>query len=69
MCGPKFGSMKITQEVGEFARLLEQNAATTPLPEQGGAGGGSTADPEEGMAERSTRFHDEGSELYVPAAE
>ena len=29
MCGPKFCSMKITQEVRDFARLQEQNAAST----------------------------------------
>jgi phosphomethylpyrimidine synthase len=55
MCGPKFCSMKITQEVREFARLQEQNA--TP------------ANPDEGMEEMSKRFHEEGGELYVPAAE
>ena len=54
MCGPKFCSMKITQEVREFARL--QEAKTAP-------------DAEAGMAEMSKRFHDEGGELYVPAAE
>jgi phosphomethylpyrimidine synthase len=53
MCGPKFCSMKITQEVREFARLQEQNTAS--------------ADAEAGMAEMSKRFHDEGGELYVRA--
>jgi phosphomethylpyrimidine synthase len=53
MCGPKFCSMKITQEVREFARMQEQNAAS--------------ADADEGMAEMSRRFADEGGELYVPA--
>jgi len=28
-----------------------------------------SADADEGMAEMSRRFHDEGGELYVPAAE
>jgi phosphomethylpyrimidine synthase len=55
MCGPKFCSMKITQEVRDFARLQEQKVAS--------------ADADEGMAEMSKRFHDEGGELYVPAAE
>jgi phosphomethylpyrimidine synthase len=55
MCGPKFCSMKITQEVRDFARMQEQKAAS--------------ADADEGMAEMSKRFHDEGGELYVPAAE
>jgi phosphomethylpyrimidine synthase len=71
MCGPKFCSMKITQEVREFARLQEQ--ATSPLPPTGGAGGGPVDEAalsvELGMAEMSKRFHDEGGEIYVPATE
>ena len=55
MCGPKFCSMKITQEVREFARLQEQQAIAD--------------DADEGMAEMSKRFHEEGGELYVPAPE
>jgi phosphomethylpyrimidine synthase len=67
MCGPKFCSMKITQEVREFARL-------NPLPS---AGEGESAQltgergqpaAEAGMAEMSKRFHEEGGELYVAAA-
>jgi phosphomethylpyrimidine synthase len=78
MCGPKFCSMKITQEVREFARLQEQSAAPSPLPQAGEgdspAASGvraveSSQDAEAGMAEMSKRFHDEGGELYVPAAE
>jgi phosphomethylpyrimidine synthase len=53
MCGPKFCSMKISQEVREFARLEVQETAAR--------------DAEAGMAEMSKRFHDEGGELYVPA--
>jgi len=79
MCGPKFCSMKITQEVREFARLQEQDtAAPSPLP-QAGEGDSPAAsgvravensqDAEQGMAEMSKRFHDEGGELYVSAAE
>jgi phosphomethylpyrimidine synthase len=55
MCGPKFCSMKITQEVREFARLQDEKAAAS--------------DADAGMAEMSKRFHDEGGELYVPASE
>jgi phosphomethylpyrimidine synthase len=53
MCGPKFCSMKITQEVREFARLQEEQAVS--------------ANVDEGMVEMSKRFHEEGGELYVPA--
>ena len=66
MCGPKFCSMKITQEVRDFA--AKQNAAT-PLPPAGGVGGGpvSEAEAEAGMAEMSKRYRDGGNELYVGA--
>jgi phosphomethylpyrimidine synthase len=66
MCGPKFCSMKITQEVREFARL---NPPPNGEGDQSQAGGEVGADAEAGMVEMSKRFHDEGSELYVPAAE
>ena len=64
MCGPKFCSMKITQEVREFARLQEQSS---PAREQQVEN--AEEDAEAGMAEMSRRFHDEGGEIYVPAAE
>jgi phosphomethylpyrimidine synthase len=71
MCGPKFCSMKITQEVREFARLQEQSSPSSlgegDHPEDGG--GARSADADAGMAEMSKRFQEEGGELYVPAAE
>jgi phosphomethylpyrimidine synthase len=77
MCGPKFCSMKITQEVREFARLQEQGAAApSPLPQAGEgdspAASGvraveSSVDVEEGMAEMSKRYREGGNELYVGA--
>jgi phosphomethylpyrimidine synthase len=63
MCGPKFCSMKITQEVREFA--AKQNAevddflAARPEPVEG------QEEAEAGMAEMSERFRKVGSELYV----
>ncbi len=58
MCGPKFCSMKITQEVRDFA--AKQNAdsylaATAPMAD----------DAEAGMAEKSAEFLEGGSEIYV----
>ncbi len=50
MCGPKFCSMKITQEVREYAENLK-------LEEQKAL--------EEGMAEKSKEFTDGGSEIYM----
>ena len=64
MCGPKFCSMKITQEVRDFAARQNQGAdafiATAPLTSQ---------DAEAGMAEMSEKFRERGGELYLPAKE
>jgi len=51
MCGPKFCSMKITQEVREFAAA------------QGVADGDAIA---RGMASKSAEFKQVGGELYIP---
>ncbi len=54
MCGPKFCSMQITQEVRDFAaehRIAEQDAL------------------EEGLKEKADEFLDRGAELYVAGAE
>ncbi len=53
MCGPKFCSMKITQEVREYAAGLSDNER---------------ADIEAGMSEMSAKFKALGSEIDVPAA-
>ena len=54
MCGPKFCSMKISDDVRRFARErgLETAAAV-----------------EEGMSEKASEFRRGGSELYVAAGE
>jgi phosphomethylpyrimidine synthase len=67
MCGPKFCSMKITQEVREFARLNPPRNGEGDQAQLGGGAASAPADAEAGMAEMSKRFHDEGGELYVPA--
>ncbi|MBB3912102.1 phosphomethylpyrimidine synthase ThiC [Sphingomonas desiccabilis] len=59
MCGPKFCSMKITQEVREFA--AKQNAPVDTFV--------AAEEAEAGMAEMSERFREKGSEVYLPAAE
>jgi len=50
MCGPKFCSMQITQEVRDYARKkgVAEDAALT-----------------EGLAEKATEFKKKGSELYI----
>jgi phosphomethylpyrimidine synthase len=80
MCGPKFCSMKISQEVREFARLnpspLEGEGESAKLtgergPNEDSMAGAETSDPDvdASFAQMSKRFHDGGGELYVPAEE
>ncbi|MBP6030171.1 MAG: phosphomethylpyrimidine synthase ThiC [Sphingobium sp.] len=59
MCGPKFCSMKISQEVREFA--ARQNQTTDQFI--------AAEEAEAGMAEMAEKFREEGGELYLPAAE
>lgn len=60
MCGPKFCSMKISQEVRDYANRLEQNGelAIKLLD-----------NPLEGMQQKADEFRSRGSELYHPAQE
>ena len=60
MCGPKFCSMKISQEVREYASGLEQDGelAVQMLD-----------DPLEGMQQKANEFRAKGSELYHPIKE
>ncbi|MEE4453790.1 phosphomethylpyrimidine synthase ThiC [Novosphingobium resinovorum] len=55
MCGPKFCSMKISQEVREFAAKQNQPVETFVA----------AAEAEAGMAEMSKVFRETGSELYM----
>ena len=48
MCGPKFCSMKITQEVRDYAANLKAEGV----------------DPNKGMEEKSIEFRKRGSEIY-----
>jgi len=59
MCGPKFCSMKITQEVRDFA--AKQNAPVETFV--------AAEEAEAGMAGMSERFWEKGGEVYLPAAE
>ena len=59
MCGPKFCSMKITQEVRDFAAKQNQPADAFIAAQ----------DAEKGMAEMSEVFREKGGEIYLPAAE
>jgi phosphomethylpyrimidine synthase len=68
MCGPKFCSMKITQEVREFARL-NPTMPTSGNPDRGQSEAAPTTemDAEAGMAQMSERYREGGGELYVGA--
>ncbi len=57
MCGPKFCSMKITQEVRDFA--AKQNAGVESFV--------AAEEAEAGMADMSRVFRETGSELYMGA--
>ncbi|WP_026149525.1 phosphomethylpyrimidine synthase ThiC [Sphingobium xenophagum] len=83
MCGPKFCSMKITQEVRDFAAKQNQNADTfiaanpprhgegdrSAQPNGGGRAPLDAATAEQGMAEMSRVFRETGSELYMGAGD
>ena len=53
MCGPKFCSMKITQEVRDYSAALERGEHVV-----------ADSDAEDGMAQMSEKFRAEGSQLY-----
>jgi phosphomethylpyrimidine synthase len=59
MCGPKFCSMKISQEVRDFANANPANEAVAGLP----------GEAETGMAEMSRKFKESGGEIYTPATD
>ena len=73
MCGPKFCSMKITQEVRDFAAkqeagLLNSQSVRPELVEGREQGAGLTeVEAEAGMAQMSTRYREGGNELYIGA--
>ncbi|KJG28570.1 phosphomethylpyrimidine synthase ThiC [Photobacterium angustum] len=59
MCGPKFCSMKISQEVRDYAKGLEDSEIAIKLLD----------DPLEGMQQKAQEFRSKGSELYHLAKE
>ncbi|MDO6545278.1 phosphomethylpyrimidine synthase ThiC [Photobacterium sanguinicancri] len=60
MCGPKFCSMKISQEVRDYANNLEKNGDLAIKMLE---------DPLEGMRQKADEFRSTGSELYHPVKE
>jgi phosphomethylpyrimidine synthase len=68
MCGPKFCSMKISQEVREFARLQNQSAEGF-IAAEGGLSAEALAEAERGMAQMSKVYDETGRELYMGAGD
>ncbi|BCN93306.1 phosphomethylpyrimidine synthase [Thiomicrorhabdus immobilis] len=62
MCGPKFCSMKISQEVRDYADAQEQAAQNGQITEI------SLESIQSGMKEKSKEFRDAGSEIYQKEA-
>ncbi|WDE05232.1 phosphomethylpyrimidine synthase ThiC [Thalassomonas viridans] len=58
MCGPKFCSMKITQEVRDYADKLEQQPAERDIAVK------LIDEAEQGMQEKSAEFKASGGEIY-----
>ena len=54
MCGPKFCSMKISQEVRDYSKELQGNLSQNDI--------------EQGMKEKSAQFKASGSQVYVDAS-
>ena len=74
MCGPKFCSMKITQDVRDYAATLNDPAGVgtlTPHPEEARSAVSKDAlskdEAERGMADMSKKFIDMGAQVYVEA--
>ncbi|MGB3754531.1 MAG: phosphomethylpyrimidine synthase ThiC [Parerythrobacter sp.] len=67
MCGPKFCSMKISQEVRDFASRQNQSADGFLESEKWGAdtAAASKAAAEEGMREMSALYKEKGERLYL----
>ena len=58
MCGPKFCSMKITQDVRDYAATLNDPT---------GVGLNINGTIEDGMAQMSAKFKEMGGQVYVDA--
>ncbi|MCO4092396.1 MAG: phosphomethylpyrimidine synthase ThiC [Sphingorhabdus sp.] len=69
MCGPKFCSMKISQEVREFARLQNQPAEAFIAAAEADLSAEALAQAEEGMAHMSKVYDETGRELYMGAGD
>jgi len=67
MCGPKFCSMKITQDVRDYAATLQQGFGAEGDQITSSAQNPRTLSREEGMAQMSQKFLNLGANVYVEA--
>jgi phosphomethylpyrimidine synthase len=65
MCGPKFCSMKISQEVREFAKLQNQGSEGFIAAGEADLSAEALAKAEAGMAQMSEVYEETGRELYM----
>ena len=63
MCGPKFCSMKITQDVRDFSEKLDSGEISIKILDET-----ITMTAAQGMAEKAKQFNESGAEIYQPAA-
>ena len=69
MCGPKFCSMKISQEVREFAAKQNSDSYLATENIKSETPDAAKANAEEGMEEMSRRYKEKGERLYLPEKE
>ncbi|MEQ1717917.1 MAG: phosphomethylpyrimidine synthase ThiC, partial [Hyphomicrobium sp.] len=69
MCGPKFCSMKITQDVRDYAKTLndQQGTASGLALERQEVASGLALERQQGMDAMSEKFKDMGGQVYVDA--
>ncbi len=67
MCGPKFCSMKISQEVRDYAADLEKGEIKIKLLDETVTLNSSSEAIEQAMQEKSAEFKASGSEIYHTA--
>ncbi len=68
MCGPKFCSMAISQEIRDFAKL-QNDAGESLAGADPDAGAAPAPDPEAAMREKAEEFRAKGGEIYVEEGE
>ncbi|GGD30524.1 phosphomethylpyrimidine synthase ThiC [Croceicoccus pelagius] len=69
MCGPKFCSMKISQEVREFAAKQNSDSYLAAENLRSETSEAEAAEAREGMEKMSEKYREKGEQLYLPEEE